>query len=195
MSTAIVMFILLGLVVVRVVLACTTHCRAAHWLVAPVLWAAIVVGAVGASGCVDDDDGQQIDAGDEPDAIAPNIDAAPDARPPDASPDAPTATLLDVGLVVGTANEHGYATVNFYVDCPEGAPNGPHAGTIELYSNLGLVDTYTFDWTCEFSSTQYTKFNLSCGLDVWARGTITHPVTGETVNATTDTAPTLACES
>lgn len=179
---------------VRFTLAVVTGELRARWLAAPVLWAAAIAGTVGASGCVDVDDGQEIDAGDEPDAPGESIDAAapPDAAI-DAPPDAAPSPLIEARLTIGPDGEHDYAMVVFYVNCPEGAPEGPHQGAVELYSNLGLVDITTFEWTCGFSWHQATWFNQSCGLDMWARAVITHPVTGEPAYQLSETKPTREC--
>lgn len=194
MSTSIVLTILAlaTMAAVRLVLAVVTGEVRARWLAAPLLWAAAIT--VGASGCVDTDDGQQIDAGDEPDAPGEGIDAtAPPDAAIDASPDAAPSPLIEARLTIGPDGDHDYAMVVFYVNCPDGAPEGPHDGAIELYSNLGLVDIVTFEWTCDFSWHQSTWFNQSCGLDMWARAVITHPVTGEPAYQLSETKPTREC--
>lgn len=142
--------------------------------------------------CVTDDeplpdaDVLDVDAALAPDA---DVDAATDAR----AVDAPPSTLIEVAVTIGPDGDHDYARVSFYVNCPDGAPDGPHAGAIELYSNLGLIDIASFTWTCGFSSTSTTWFDLSCGLDVWARGVIGDTLTGAPAYQVSETKPTRAC--
>lgn len=183
---------------VRVTLAVATGDRPARWLAAPALWAALVVGALAAPGCVDAEDGQQNDAGTLPDAPGGGIDAA---APPDAAidaapdgPDAPPAPLVEVEVTIGPDGPLYRATVAFSVNCPDGAPDGPHRGGVELYVGGALHDVTAFDWTCDFSWSSSTWFDLPCGVDVWARGVIVHPVTGEPAYQLTTTTHTPECQ-
>jgi hypothetical protein len=112
---------------------------------------------------------------------------------PDAAPDAAAGPLTTTIVVVLHPDDGTYASAAFGYACPDGAPDGPHRGSIELYSNLGLYGVQSFEWTCEFAWVQASWHDLPCGLDVWARGMAVDPVTGDTVYQVSQTGRTAAC--
>jgi hypothetical protein len=83
--------------------------------------------------------------------------------------------------------------VEFHVNCPADAPNGPHRGGVELYANDQVVSVQSFDWTCAYSTVVSTWLSLPCGADVWARGVALHPATGNPVYLVTPHITTDAC--
>lgn len=87
----------------------------------------------------------------------------------------------------------GSVAVEFHVNCPDNAPNGPHRGGVELYANNQVVSIQSFDWTCDYSTAVSTWLELPCGADVWARAIALHPVTGDPVYQLTPHITTESC--
>ena len=173
---------LAALCVVRFVIAVATGDRAAVWAVVPLAWAALAIGCVGASGC------------EGCDGLPPVADGGVDAPVPDARPDAPPPKLLNVTIYIGPDEPDSYVAIGFWVNCPAGAPDGPHDGVIEhSFSDGSVFHTETFSWTCAFNIRTVAIFNVPCGRKVFGRAAIADPVSGLDVVELTDTMLTVEC--
>lgn len=112
-----------------------------------------------------------------------------------AAPTGPDGMCVDPPLVEAFlyAETNGAMSVDFKVNCPLGAPDGPHQGAIEFFAGMQVAGIVTFEWSCSASEHTLTLSNLPCGEDAWARAVVLHPITSDPTYLLTVHAPTMAC--